>query len=637
MLLCASGRRGACPSSFSSSPFSGCFSSSSKPALPLVHRLSFRPAHLVPFSSRPFAAATSSSSSLFRAPRSSLLSSSSPSPSLLLLRAASKSRPFFFTAAPKRREISSSPASYGSGSSALSMRQGFLAGLACASLLAYWTLEEVYGPIDHALDRARRFSVAAKTAVLVAYDYKSSLRGVTGEERKRVIKEVHQRSAERLLASFRKLGGIYIKAGQHISCLEYILPTEYTSTMSPLHDQAPTESFDNVVRVFKEEFVGSHPDELFALFEREPIAAASLAQVHRAVRYDGEEVAVKVQFHGLHQRAWGDVRTIALLIDGVAWLFPEFEFKWLVTEFNNNLPKELDFVNEGRNGERLAHNFKDYPHVGVPKVHWDLTTKRVLTMEYIHGKKLDDMKGLEELGVSVKKAATLLATVFSKQIFVDGLVHCDPHPGNLLVRRADRKLCKSGAWDVNAEPELVVLDHGLYRELNDEFRLNYCHLWLSLIEMDEAKIKHYSQVLCGPKADYQLFSAMLTARAWDAVKAGLKNNKHMDSNEKQAILIGAQQRLVEIADILRTVPSDLLLLFKTNDLLRLLNRQLGSPINTFTITADYCMRGIQEDSLRKDPSLKNLLRVKAERFAWTCKVRLMDYALWFSSFFSSQK
>jgi aarF domain-containing kinase len=336
-------------------------------------------------------------------------------------------------------------------------------------------------------------------------------------------------------------------------------------------------------------------------------------------------VAVKVQFPQLRERCEGDVATIAFLVDQMARIFPDFDFQWLVGEFRLNLPKELDFVHEAKNAERTAQLFLDFPNVTIPRIHWDTTTSRILTMDYVHGVKLDDREGIARLGLSTQKVAELLTTVFSKQIFQDGFVPCDPHPGNVLLRRFKPQDPSSD------DPELVLLDHGLYRELDEEFRINYCKLWVGIIHADEAKIEEYSRILCGPDASYQLFACMLTARAWESVK---ELDQPITQAEKNHLMSNAASRFKEINDILATVPSQLLLLLKTNDLLRALNRDLGHPVNTYSITAKYCVRALLDHSLKLDPSWRHKIWVQCEALAWAVQIKATEVLLRLFTFFS---
>lgn len=500
---------------------------------------------------------------------------------------------------------------------------GFVSGVSVTTFYMAGT-EQNRKWVGSVFDRCYRFILAAQCVLAISFDYKFSLRNLSDDERHVTIKEVHQRSADRMLRVFRENRGIYIKAGQHLNSLDYVLPPEYTTTMAPLCDQAPYCPYEDVCTVFQEEF-GASPDEMYASFEQLPIAAASLAQVHKATRHDGEEVAVKVQFPGLKQRCDNDVKTIEVLVNFVQWLFPEFEFKWLVDEFNLNLPNELDFIHEARNSERCGRNFANNASVSVPRIFWDQTTRRVLTMEFINGTKLDDIDALKDKGFSVSQVATLLSKTFNEQIFIHGFVHCDPHPGNLLVR--PKRGAKKDWWGV-VPAELVLLDHGLYRELKPNFKLDYARLWKAVIEGDEEAIKEMTAPLGVSIEDFQMLTAMLTARSFTSLH---RLDSEMTEAEKKILQQNAQDRIVEISHILANVPSDLLLMFKTNDLLRSLNHSLGSPINTLTITVSYCLRALAVQSLKDDRSLTNRLRIKVYAAAWRVKLYALEWALWLYS------
>lgn len=150
--------------------------------------------------------------------------------------------------------------------------------------------------------------------------------------------------------------------------------------------------------------------------------------MHHGRLKDGSEVAVKVQYPYVRGRLVDDVWTIAFFTNVVAKMFPEFKFKWLLDEFEENLPRELDFIKEAQNNERTAKNFAHRNDVSTPKIKWDLTTKHVLTMEFIHGCKINDLPALKRMNLSAVEVSRILSEVFSEQVFRFGFVHCDPHP-----------------------------------------------------------------------------------------------------------------------------------------------------------------------------------------------------------------
>lgn len=448
---------------------------------------------------------------------------------------------------------------------------------------------------------------------------------------------IHLRAAQRLLKLFQKNGGIFIKLGQHLAALEYILPEEYCSTMSILQNQAPTSSLQDVQRVFAEDLGVGTLEEIFAHFDPVPIGAASLAQVHRAILKDsGCEVAVKIQHHRLHDFVEMDMFTVGVAVRLIKRLFPEFQLDWLVDEMKLNLPMELDFVHEGHNAERVARNLRESfgSKVRVPRIFWTWTTPRILVMEYLPGAKVTNVQFLRENGIDPHKVSERLTKVFSEMIFINGFVHCDPHPGNIFIRPL--KSANSSKWKLccpwnKPSWEMVLLDHGLYREIADTFRLDYACLWKALIDGDEESIRIYSEKLGGGHA-HRLFSCVLTQRTWSSISKQIIGRPNAVL-EIALIKEKAGDYLSQVADLLARLPRPLLLLLKTNDLLRAVDRALEAntrrPSQTFLIMGDYCIRAIfEEEKLEAGSSIISHLKAHA-------RLHISRFKLTLASFFVS--
>ncbi|KAK3718774.1 hypothetical protein QZH41_014044, partial [Actinostola sp. cb2023] len=346
--------------------------------------------------------------------------------------------------------------------------------------------------------------------IRISYDYKTTLWGVDrkAHEYNKLMTEVHWRSAARLQELCSINGGIYIKGAQYIGALDFLLPHEYVTTMKVFHNDAPQSAIEDIYKVIQDD-LGKSPNELFSRFDDVPLGAASLAQVHKATLHDGRVVAVKVQHRDIQDHVSMDIYTIELIAKAVSWLFPEFRFKWLVDETKRNLPLEMDFLHEGKNAEKVANMFCNCNFLKVPKILWELSTKRVLMMEFCDGGKVDDLEYMQNNSISSEEVSRKIGEMYSEMIFVTGYVHCDPHPGNVLVR-------KDGSDDV----EIVLLDHGLYQQLSDEFRVQYCKLWQCLIASDVEGIKRYSNDM-GVGDLYGLFACVLTSRSWNVVTSGI--------------------------------------------------------------------------------------------------------------------
>lgn len=425
---------------------------------------------------------------------------------------------------------------------------------------------------------------------------------------------VHERCAARIFKLCQVNKGIYIKLGQHVGQLQYLLPREYVQAMLPLLAAAPQDEPEQVREMLLQE-LGGTPEQLFAEWDDHPIASASLAQVHRARAWDGRELAVKVQHAGLADTSVADVKIIAALVNTVRALFPAFEYTWLLREVQYNLPRELTFTLEGANACRTAKQFEGNEHVVVPAIHWDLTTPKVLTMSFELGEHIAHAAQVKSLGLDPAEVASLVSSTFAQQIFQDGCVNADPHAGNLLIRA-----------DQQGRAQLVLLDHGLIRPLDDKLRITYARLWRAIIFADEPGIAKYTHEL-GAGQLYQLFTAMLTTKSWDVVMDPALDSLTVASTTTATgdyTADYAKQYSDEIQDILRTVPREVLLLLKTNDCLRAVDAALGAPVNTFVITARHCSSAIHDAEKQAHPGLRTWLACAWDRVK--LEVRLAAFA-----------
>jgi aarF domain-containing kinase len=186
-------------------------------------------------------------------------------------------------------------------------------------------------------------------------------------------------------------------------------------------------------------------------------------------------------------------------------IFPDFKYKWLGKEFEINLPQEIDFHNEGRNADKLRNMLKNDERVVIPKIFWEYTTNKILVMSFEEGKPITNMNHIKQNNISIKTIAEILCDVFNRQIFEFGLVHSDPHPGNLFVRKE-----KVNGREIT---RLVLLDHGLYRDFDDDFRYNYSVLWRGIITQNIPLIKKSCANLGVTKVE--LFMSILTSNTYD--------------------------------------------------------------------------------------------------------------------------
>lgn len=231
------------------------------------------------------------------------------------------------------------------------------------------------------------------------------------------------------------LGPTFIKIGQSMGTRADLLPLPFVKELGTLVDSVPP--FPNEIafaRIEKE--LGRKINEVYAEFELEPVAAASLGQVYRAKLHTGQEVAVKVQRPNLDAVIKGDIE-ILKKVAKYAERFPQLnenaDWSGMLREFDETIHEEMDYAAEGRNAERFRDSFKNWPNIHVPTIYWNATSSKVLTMDFIHGTKVVDLEALAARDVSAAKVNRLLIKTYLKQLLEDGFFHADPHPGNLLV------------------------------------------------------------------------------------------------------------------------------------------------------------------------------------------------------------
>ena len=272
-----------------------------------------------------------------------------------------------------------------------------------------------------------------------------------------------------------ELGPTFIKIGQSMGTRADLLPLPFVKALGELQDQVPP--FPNEIafaRIEKE--LGLKINDVYKEFELEPVAAASLGQVYRARLHTGEEVAVKVQRPNLEATITGDLE-ILNRVANFAERFPQLnenaDWSGMLREFNETIHEEMDYAAEGHNAERFRQNFKNWSNIHVPKIYWNATTRRVLTMEFIHGTKVTDLEAQERQGISPAKVNRLLIKTYLKQLLEDGFFHADPHPGNLLVMSDGR---------------LAFFDFGMVGRITPELQAKMIDAFFHVVGKDPAGI-----------------------------------------------------------------------------------------------------------------------------------------------------
>ncbi|MDW7675130.1 MAG: AarF/UbiB family protein [Bacillota bacterium] len=271
-----------------------------------------------------------------------------------------------------------------------------------------------------------------------------------------------------------ELGPVFVKLGQILSTRPDFVPKEYINELKVLHNQVPPFSFADIEKTIKEEF-GKELTDSFQSFDKEPVASASLSQVHFALLHDGTEVAVKIQRSGIKEVIEKDLLVLSWLIWLAGKLYPRLtrnlNLSAAFREFEKYTKKELNFTLEGKTLDRFRDNFKDWDDVLFPEVYWEHTTDRILTMERVSGLHVDEVRANLSLE-SREKLNKRLVEMEMKMFVTDAFFHADLHPGNIFFKE---------------DGKIVVIDVGMFGELTDEQRDRFLLYWLAIVEKEKKR------------------------------------------------------------------------------------------------------------------------------------------------------
>mmetsp|Transcript_66782 Transcript_66782/g.157270 ORF Transcript_66782/g.157270 Transcript_66782/m.157270 type:complete len:585 (+) Transcript_66782:37-1791(+) len=471
---------------------------------------------------------------------------------------------------------------------------------------AAWAADEFY---FHQV--GQRTARTLKTGIYLLWQYKVCWTPETSCD-------VHAKVAARLVDCLRRNEGLYVKLGQAMSTMDIVLPDEYKTELNKLHDQAATFEFRQVKRVIESQ-LGRDVNEIFSEFEEAPIASASIAQVHRAklrAEFAGGEdvaVAVKVQKPNIPAQNGCDLAVYKLVLMVLERAF-DLPMVWTYAYTRQQLGQELDFRVEAENAKRTSADLEACEQfrgkVFVPKVYEKCTAERVMVMEWVDSLgPASDSQALQKAGLKPTDVMRTATEVFGYQIFSTGHVHCDPHPGNLLVRlvpESDQKL-------IGQKWQLVLLDHGLYCELNPTLRRDYADFWVAaaLGEMDATVricrswgiVDHDAMELFASLTQFR--RVRLGLRGFDAAASLFGNQPkkqkkpdlvpHMPQKLSAKALAEAQTKLkARVKQILgdtAAFPRELIFVARSLNMIRSANFALGSAVNRVAILAECAAAG----------------------------------------------
>ena len=431
--------------------------------------------------------------------------------------------------------------------------------------------------------------------------------------------KTHRESADLLYDTLVKNSGIYVKFGQVIAQLDHIMPEIICNRLKPLCQQCEKMPFDRVEQILNKTYTDY--TKIFDNFQKDPIGIASLGQVHKATLKNGHEVVVKIQHPRLLKEVNGDIALIKFAIKIGSWLFPEFKYEWLGIQLERNIHLELDFLKEGKNCERFDNMFIDNKQIVAPKIYWDHSSSTILIMSYEEGVSIENSEFLRKNKISLTEISKLLAFTFNEQIFKYGFVHADPHSGNFLVRHHK----KHGL-------QLVVLDHGLYRTLDDDFKYNYSNIWRGVTKQNKKLIETSCKNI--NVKHWELFTSIIFSKRYETLMLNnsfndSRFNSNLSKQEKDDLREDANRYHKEITIILNDVREEMVLLLKINEYLKAIDRKLGNPNNNFKI-----MMGVIYDQLPNNSIFKN----NNESALFLKLERILFFSLFsISNFFSSLK
>lgn len=525
-------------------------------------------------------------------------------------------------------------------SSRATPRRVILSSLGLLSIGLYTTNTQFHDSVNHTCSTIKRVNVISIATIKCFYQYKKTLfLNQYLEEKDQIIQlnKCHLKSAKITLKALEKNGGIYIKLGQHISAMTYLLPKEWTDTMTSLQDKCPNSTFEEIDQMFKDD-LNISIDEKFQSFNKNPIGTASLAQVHIA-NLNGQDVAVKCQHPSLKEFIPLDIFLTQTVFNLLNKVFPEYPLVWLGEELQDSIYVELDFNNEAKNAINTQNYFKNFQSLTALRIPNIISSnRRILIMEYIPGERLDNLKFLNDNHISRSEVSSCLSHIFNNMIFTPDVgIHCDPHGGNLAIRKNP----KGKPFNF----EIILYDHGLYRQVPKLMRYNYAKFWLALLNKNPEEMEIYAEKFAGiNKDEFPIFAAAITGRdIKTALNYDISKERNDDEISNMKTLLTSENLLIKLMKILSHIPKVVLLILKTNDLTRNLDENLKNPLGperTFLIMTRYCSKTVYdeetEEILNSNSKFKYFHLLKSwlnYNKNWT-KLIIYDFTLFLKNWFN---
>ena len=410
---------------------------------------------------------------------------------------------------------------------------------------------------------------------------------------RRLAERTREQRLQRTAARFRvlaiALGGLMIKLGQFLSSRLDVLPRSITNELSGLQDEVPAEELDALLSVATAE-LGGPLSEHFAWFDEEPLAAASLGQAHRARLRDADadelgfrDVVVKIQRPHIQQVIEVDLaalRRVGRWLTRYRPIASRANVPGLVEEFAHTSLNEVEYLAEAANAERFAENFAADPRVKVPRIVWELTSRRVLTMEDVSAIKIADHAAITAAGIDRGQVATVLVESYLQQIFRDSFVHLDPHPGNLFVTPITDPAPGEPAW------KLTFIDFGMMGEVPENLREGLTEALISVGLRDGARAVRSMEILnvILPGADMHLIERASTEVF--ARFGGMSMDELVNVPPEEMIEFAGQFREL-VFELPFQVPEDMLMLGRSVGILSGVATGLEPSFNVWAVLTPY--------------------------------------------------
>ena len=386
--------------------------------------------------------------------------------------------------------------------------------------------------------------------------------------------EFHKNSALSVVRQAIRQQGLIIKTCQFLGSRADVLMDEYITVLSLVHDQVPPRSWQEMQPIVEGE-LGGEVEKFFMEFDRNAIAAASLAQVYKAKKHDGTIVAVKVQYPNIESVVKHDLENLRILVNIWAKFETVIDFRPIIDEMERNAPEEVDFIHEGKAAEVLTDLLNDRSDVVIPKIHWDLSTRRVLTMDYIDGIKISNVEAQRAKGIDTPQVAETLIDLFNTMILQKGMFHADPHPGNLFVIPSP---------DNDGTAKIGLVDFGLTKKIPEEFRDQ-------LIVLTSAIMSEQAEAITGTMEEMgfrtrdrtqETYTALGEAFLGDVLRSGKPY-----ADQEMIAEINQQLGKVLRSNPLIDVPGDVILIARVMGLLSGLARILDSETDLLEALIPY--------------------------------------------------